>query len=137
VARISWNQRGPKERWWYSAVWQLVAVLVEFVGIWVAVVVDRSFVVAVVIFVVVVEPSGPSLEDSRASLVALAELAVESYLVRLGTAAALAAETECIERVGIQSAAEAAGTEVVVAYGLVGIRFGSVAYRKGSLLELG
>jgi hypothetical protein len=87
-----WNQRDPKERWWCSGASQLVAVLVEFVGIWVAVVVGRSFVVAVVIFAaVVVEPSGPSLEDSRASLFALAE---ESYLVRLETAAALAAETE-------------------------------------------
>lgn len=125
-----WNQKVQKELLWCSVALQLVAALVEFVEMLVAVLVGLLFLVVVIFVAIVAEPFVSFLEDSHASLVALAGLVVVSWLARLGTAAALAAETEHIRLVaeviasgleGIRSASEAAEAGTVVASGLVDI----------------
>jgi hypothetical protein len=125
------NQRGLRGRWWCSGVSRLVVELVESVGIClVGVAAAPSFAAAVTFAVVVVEPSVSFLGGSHASLVALAGLAVVSWLARLGMAAVLAAETECIQivleaivsgLVDIRSVLQAVEIEIAVASGLVGI----------------
>jgi hypothetical protein len=127
-----WNQRDQRGQWWCSGVLRLVAELVETVGTCLAAVVaDPSSAVMEIFAVAVVEPSVSFLEDSHASLVPLAGLAVASWLVLLGMAAALAAETERIQfvleaivfgLVGIRSELQAVDVEIVVASGLVGIQ---------------
>jgi hypothetical protein len=106
-----WNQKVQKELLWCSLALWLVAELVGFVEMLVAVLVGLSFLVVVTFVAIVAEPFVSFLEDSHAALVALAGLAVVSWLARLGTAAASAAEIEHIRFV-----------PEVIASGLVGIR---------------
>jgi hypothetical protein len=138
-----WNQKVQKELLWCSVALRLVAELVGFVEMLVAVLVGLPFLVMVTFDAIVAEPFVSFLEGSHASLAALAGFVVVSWLARLGTAAALAAEIEHIRfvpeviasgLVGIRSASEA--VETVVASGLVGIHVDLEADRKGLSLGL-
>jgi hypothetical protein len=135
-----WNQKVQKELLWCSVALRLVAELVGLVEMLVAVLVGLPFLVMVTFDAIVAEPFVSFLEDSHASLAALV---VVSWLARLGTAAALAAEIEHIRfvpeviasgLVGIRSAS--AAVETVVASGLVGIHVDLEADRKGLSLGL-